>query len=267
VTTHPARVTLFSSALPGWDAARTLAAVAALDLDTVEWGAGPGQAVERPRDGARIRALCDRAGVRVCGLSVQDPDATLDRPGRTAGYVGLARTLGAPHVRFVAPRYRGGSVTRLRQRTVRGLARLVELAEPHGLRVLLETSPDTLAPSPELALGLLESLPPRSVGVQYDPGNMVIEGHLAPALAIASLRPSLRHVHVKNIAWSRRAGVWRWTYAPLSGGLLDWPVIMSLLAAAGYRGRFSIDHLGGRPTLALLRAETNYLRALVDRAG
>jgi hypothetical protein len=39
---------LFSSALPGWDPARVADSARAVGLTTVEWGVGPGQALESP---------------------------------------------------------------------------------------------------------------------------------------------------------------------------------------------------------------------------
>ena len=93
----------------------------------------------------------------------------------------------------------------------------------------------------------------------YDPGNMAIEGNLAPTLAIARLGPYLRHVHVKNIAWRREGGAWRWRHAPLDSGLLDWNAILAALRRAGYAGRLSIDHLGGRASLATLRLKLSTL--------
>jgi sugar phosphate isomerase/epimerase len=96
---------------------------------------------------------------------------------------------------------------------------------------------------------------------------MVIEGYVAAPLALAQLGRHVRHVHVKNIGWSRRAGAWRWHHAALDTGILQWPAILDELGRAGYRGRLSIDHLGGRPTLALLRAESGRLRQLVAEAA
>jgi sugar phosphate isomerase/epimerase len=50
----------------------------------------------------------------------------------------------------------------------------------------------------------------------------------------------------------------------LAGGLLDWPEILAALEAAHYRGAFSIDHLGGQATAALLRSESTHLRELIS---
>jgi sugar phosphate isomerase/epimerase len=133
--------------------------------------------------------------------------------------------------------------------------------------VLVETAPGTLAPSGSLALALVGHHPPGRAGVLYDPGNTVIEGWVAPALGLARLGRHLRHVHVKNIGWSRRGGAWRWGYEKIDGGMVDWAATLRALAAARYRGRLSIDHLSGRPTPALLRAESERLAELLAQAG
>jgi sugar phosphate isomerase/epimerase len=101
--------------------------------------------------------------------------------------------------------------------------------------------------------------------VLYDLGNMAIEGHVDPALAVEELGPYLRHVHVKNIAWRRLGGAWTWRHVRLDAGLVDWRDVLAALRRAGYDGRLSLGHLGGRPTLALLRREVDLLRALLPR--
>jgi sugar phosphate isomerase/epimerase len=257
------RVALFSACLPGWDAEPVVAAALSLGFHAIEWGVGPGQAMTRLDAGPRIARMCEDAGLAVAGLSVQDPAVTLATPRAAARYVKLAIGLGAPHVRFFAPPYDGRSLASQRRRVRAGLDSIVELGAPAGLGVLVETSPDTLAPTPSLAVSLVEHHPPRRAGVLYDPGNMAIEGHVSAPLAIALLGRHLRHVHVKNISWSRRHGAWKWRHAGLGAGVLDWPEILAALSAAGYGGRLSIDHLGGRPTLALLRSETGRLCHLI----
>src|SRR5205085_2921865 len=53
-----------------------------------------------------------------------------------------------------------------------------------SVALLVETSPGTLAPSMAQARALVDGLPPGRVGVLYDPGNMAIEGHIEPGLAV-----------------------------------------------------------------------------------
>jgi sugar phosphate isomerase/epimerase len=259
-------IALFSACLPGWSASQVIEVALSLGFPAVEWGCGPGHAIERPEIGAELGQLCERAGLRSGGLSVQDPEVTLATPRTAAPHVALAVALGAPHVRLLAPPYRGGSLQREQQRVRSGLDFLVDLAAPSGIAVLVETSPMTLAPAPEFAAALVEQHPPEHAGVLYDPGNMAVEGHLTPALAIARLGGYLRHVHVKNIAWSHRGEAWHWRHASLANGMLDWRAILDRLALAGYEGTFSIDHLGGTATRARLSAESSYLRALMADA-
>ena len=235
------------------------AAARALELDTVEWGVGPGQALESPRAAARALRHVD---VEAAGICVQGGAATLTAPARLQAFAALAEELGAPHVRVFAPPYRPGAREQARDR----LARAAHVTSAHGVALLVETSPGTLAPSTAQARALVDGFPPDRVAVLYDPGNMAIEGHVEPRLAVDELGPYLRHVHVKNIAWRRSDGVWRWRHTGLAAGLLDWADIISALDHAGYTGRLSLDHLGGRATLGLLRREVEVLRALVGPA-
>jgi sugar phosphate isomerase/epimerase len=179
----------------------------------------------------------------------------------------LSESLGARYVRLFAPAYTGGSLARELKRTRAGLDAVVDVAAAEGIIVLVETAPGTLAPTPELAASLVAHHSPKRAGVLYDPGNTVIEGYVAPALAAASLGPHLHHVHVKNIGWVPKRGSWQWRYAALSDGLLDWGGVLAALDAAGYAGGFSIDHLRGRPTLTALRAETELLCELVHQVS
>jgi sugar phosphate isomerase/epimerase len=205
--------------------------------------------------------------VGISGLSVQDEDVTITAPRRALPYVRLASALGARFIRLFAPPYKGGSLAG-EQRTARdGLDAIVEEAEAVGVAVLIETSPATLAPTPGLAAALVDHQPPERAGILFDPGNTVIEGYVQPALALARMGPHLHHVHVKNIAWRNGSGGWAWRHASLTGGLLSWPDILGALAAAGYRGGYSIDHLSGKPTRGRLRSETEALRGLLRDAS
>ena len=247
---------LFSSALPGWAPARVARAATDVGLTAVEWGIGPGQPLESPR---RAGAALEGLGVTAAGVCVQGGAASLTSPAqRLRSFAALAAELGAPHVRVFAPEFRSDALERARN----GVARAVEIAEEYGVTVLVETAPATIVPSTAQAAALVQGFPPDRVGVLYDPGNMAIEGHVDPRLAVAELGPYLRHVHVKNIAWRRQNGRWIWRHATLDGGVLDWAAILAALRRAGYDGRLSLDHLGGRPSLALLRREVETLREL-----
>jgi sugar phosphate isomerase/epimerase len=260
-------VGLFSSCLPGWDATHVIEVASSLRFGVIEWGLGAQHAVELGCDAAALRQRCAAAGVGISGVSVQDEAVTLAAPRRARPYLELASALGARFIRLFAPPYQGGSLD-VEQRTARdGLDAIVEEAAPEGMAVLIETSPATLAPSPGLAAALVDHQPPERAGILFDPGNTVIEGYVHPALAVARMGPHLHHVHVKNIAWRNGSGGWTWHHASLTSGMLAWPDILAALAAAGYRGGYSIDHLSGEPTRDGLRSETEALRALLRDAS
>jgi sugar phosphate isomerase/epimerase len=236
---------LFSSALPGWDAPHVAEAALAAGLTAVEWGIGPGQAIESPDD-----ATLNDLGVVAAGICVQGGAASLSEPEKLRPFAGLAAETGAPHVRVFAPAL---------GEPADGLAAAAAIAKEHGVTRLIETAPETIAPSTAQARALVDAFSPDEVGVLYDPGNMVIEGHVDPRLAIAELGPYLRHVHVKNVAWRHEKGRWEWRHAALDAGLLDWGAILSALQQASYTGRLCLDHLGGEPSLATLRRELSVL--------
>jgi sugar phosphate isomerase/epimerase len=254
---------LFSSCLPGWDAPDVIEVASSLHFGVIEWGVGAQQAIELGFDAAGLRERCTAAGLGISGVSVQDENVTLAAPGRAVPYLRVASALGARFIRLFAPPYTGGPLEG-EQRTARaGLDAIVEKAAEEGLAVLIETSPGTLAPTPGSAAALVDHQPPEHAGILFDPGNTIIEGYVNPALAVARMGPHLHHVHVKNIAWRKGSGGWAWRHASLTGGMLVWPDILAALAAAGYQGGYSIDHLSGKPTRGRLRSETEALRALL----
>jgi len=261
------RTTLFSASLPGWAAERVVAVARLLGFTAIEWGVGPSEAIVDRRTAAEAADLCRRSGLHCGGISVQDKQVSLGTVDLALPVVQLAAVLDAPHIRVRAPAYAETESLRRQQDSARrGLDALVNACAPGQVAVLVETSPDTLAPSPELALELISRYSPAQVGVLYDPGNMIIEGHVEPRLAIARMDRYLAHVHVKNVAWRRRGDGWQWDYSGLGEGLADWSLIIRALAAADYAGRFSIDHLPGSASETLLRTEARALSGLIDGA-
>jgi sugar phosphate isomerase/epimerase len=262
------RIALFSSCLPGWSAERVLEAASTLGFGAVEWGVGPGQAIEDPDGAVQLAERCRAHDVRTVGVSVQDPAVRLTAPIRTTvAHVRLAAALGAGYIRLFAEPHRGGGVAAQQQRHRRALDRLVQRAAGDRVRVLVETSPDTLAASPELAMALVSHQPHKLAGVLYDPGNMVIEGDLGAGIAVALLGRHLAHVHVKNIRWARAGDDWHWRYAPLDGGRVRWPEVIERLRQGRYGGWYSLDHLPGRATEAALVRESARLAELLDDDG
>jgi sugar phosphate isomerase/epimerase len=262
----PDRLCLLSSALPGVTAQVLAERARDAGFHAIEWGVGPDQvATGKASETRGLLELAAFHGLELVAVTVQTGSVSLDKPASIKSIAAFAAELGAPYLRLWTPGFGGGRVSdELKKRRI-AIAQAVEITSAHGVVLLLEHHPDSLAPSTTLTRELIDGHGPDEVGVLWDPGNGIIEGHLDPRLAIADLGDYLHHVHVKNIAWRRSGGVWSWSYASLATGMLDWAALLAALDAAGYRGRLSIDHLPGAATLATLRRETEALRALLEQ--
>lgn len=261
------RLGLLSSALPGAAAGAVCDAASAVHLEGVEWAFGPAE-VLRPDDAERVapevlRAVAER-GLRVCGLAAQAATLLCHAGGDAGRAVELAATLGAPHLRVFAPPYAGGDVTTELAALRSTLAAVAAHARAAGVRLLVELSPGTLLPGPAWFLLVADGLDETSVGVVYDPGSMLMEGHVRPSLTVAALGRRVGHVHVKDVAPRREPSGWRWGHVPLGEGMVPWTEVRQALAGVGFGGWLVVDHLGGEPTAAQLRADVAALRDLLD---
>jgi sugar phosphate isomerase/epimerase len=81
-------------------------------------------------------------------------------------------------------------------RTIDGYRKVVALAKPLGIKVVIETHAWSLATSPGLALLICQSFDAADVGVIFDLPNFALEGGVQPRLAVAVLRPYIDHLHI-----------------------------------------------------------------------
>jgi len=91
-------------------------------------------------------------------------------------------------------------------------------------------------PGPDLAR-LLAVLPPQGVGVDLDPGNLIVNGY-SPREAIESLGSSILHVHARDGV--RDLGRGRGLEVPLGRGSADFPALLGSLEEHAYRGYFTV---------------------------
>jgi len=85
---------------------------------------------------------------------------------------------------------------------------------------------------PELAK-LLAALEPGAIGVDFDPGSLIVSGY-SPQEAIEALGSSILHVHLSD---ARRDTPWgRGRLVGLGEGSADLPALLGALEARDYRG-------------------------------
>jgi sugar phosphate isomerase/epimerase len=229
--------------LPELTPRRVAEKLSAHGYDGVEWRVhdeyhiAPRELVERARE---IRRLVDDHGLEVPCLTGYAPLADLDQQRRFAEAC----------VILGCPRYRPGAViydgTRpyhaLYGATVDALGKVIDAVSGFGVKPIIETHFGTIAPSAALALRLVQHFDPAKIGVNYDPANLVIEGREAWQMGLELLGPYLDYVHAKNIAWAREDGKWRWVFASMRDGQVDWAEVMRALRRVGYDGTISFEN-------------------------
>ena len=61
-------------------------------------------------------------------------------------------------------------------------------------------------------------------------------------MGLELLGPYLDYVHAKNIAWIHENGTWRWVFAAMDEGQVDWTEVMRALYRVGYDGYVSFEN-------------------------
>jgi sugar phosphate isomerase/epimerase len=210
--------------------------------DGVEWRVHEDYHIA-PRDllasAKEIKRLVDDHGLEVSCLMGYAPLTDIEQQRWFAEACAIMR----------CARYRPGAViydgTRhyreLFEASVDALGKVIEAVSPFGVKPIIETHFGTIAPSAGLALRLVQSFDPGKVGINYDPANLIIEGKESWQMGLELLGPYLDYVHAKNIAWVHENGTWRWVFAAMSEGQVDWTEVMRALDRVGYDGYVSFE--------------------------
>jgi sugar phosphate isomerase/epimerase len=205
-----------------------------------------------------------------CGVGEMERAARLIRACGEAGVSGMR--LGPLPLAPDAPLVDVNSLVAESRQRYRAL---LAVSKPAGVKLVMELHMGSLIPNPAAAWRILDGFDPRELGVIYDPGNMVYEGHEPARLSVGTLGPYLAEVHVKNSRWiydgSRPAGQrWHCVGADLADGVADWPNVIATLASAGFNGWLIEEgerHTEGILARDRLRTNIGYLRSWLAQAA
>jgi 3-dehydroshikimate dehydratase len=160
---------------------------------------------------------------------------------RTLALCAQARTWGAPKLRTFAGMQASHAISRDdRRRTIRALREACEIAASHGLRLLVETHPGTLADTLASTCDLIDATAHEALAVNFDAIH-VWEGGDDPVEARRILLPHIAHYHLKNVASRSHLPVFapenvyaaagsRDGMVPLSEGAYDYGPLLQELA-------------------------------------
>ncbi len=110
---------------------------------------------------------------------------------------------------------------------------------------------------PDLAR-LIAALPPQALGVDLDPGSLIING-FSPAEAVAALGANVLHVHARDGVRDLARG--RGLEVPLGRGSADFPALLGALEEHGYRGYVTVAREQSDDPLYELGAALSICRA------
>ncbi|MHC4712517.1 MAG: sugar phosphate isomerase/epimerase family protein [Planctomycetota bacterium] len=282
------KFSVFTVMLPEWDPATTVRKLKKYGYDGVEWrvtNTRPDAKSEEPsywgnnlctveldtilEKAAEIRDMTVEAGLETAALAGYHG---IDDYESTEKMLEAAAIMGAPLIRAGVPLYDGTvKYDELLAKAREDYEKMSGAALKAGVKICVETHMNQIAPSASAARRLLDGLDPNAVGVIYDPGNMVTEGHERTEMGLDILGPYLAHVHAKNGAWVRKAdagpGEHPWSAGHASAmddGIVNWSAVLAALKDFGYDGYVSFeDFSSGRDTDEKVRFNVDYLKSLM----
>ena len=192
--------------------------------------------------------------IRVTGGVVPDATwtATRARAAQVAEIAGAQRiTLVTLHAGFI-PHEPGAE----REKLFGRLRELAAIFAAHGTRVAFETgqeSADTLARA-------LDALGDPTIGVNFDPANMILYAMGDPVAAVRVLAPRIAQVHIKDAIATKVAGTWG-SEVRAGTGAVDWNAFLAALGAVAAPVRLVIEREAGADRVGDIRAAVEMLKA------
>ena len=138
---------------------------------------------------------------------------------------------------------------------VEALSDLAAYGQHVGAQLVARTGSE---PGADLAR-LLDALPAGGVGVDFDPGGLILAG-FSPSETIEALGSRILYVHARDCVRDVAAG--RGSDVPLGRGSADFPQLAGMLERHQYRGFFTIDRRGAEDPAGEISQAVRYLRSL-----
>jgi sugar phosphate isomerase/epimerase len=178
-------------------------------------------------------------------------EARARKIARLAGMHGV--TLVTLHAGFIPH-----EASALRDTLFARLRALSTIFAAQGAKLAFETgqeSADTLAHA-------LDALGDETIGVNFDPANMILYGMGDPVAAIKHLAPRIVQVHVKDALPSQTVGSWG-SEVRAGTGAVEWRAFLAELAAVPRPLRLAIEREAGDDRVGDIRAASALLASLL----
>lgn len=255
-----------------------IALVRSIPVDAVQLALNP--LIEKPRQWCDTIALLRAHGVHVLSgmMATQGEDyTTLESIKRTGGFrpehtwtSNLERALrladicadsGLSLVTVHAGFIPDSSDTQLFATMVDRLSTIAGVFARRGVALALETGQERAA---EL-VHFLHAIDAPSVGVNFDPANMILYGMGDPVAALEVLAPWVRQIHLKDALPSDQPGTWG-REVPLGRGAVDWARFATVVRALHPQVDLVIERESGGERVEDVRHALSVARSMISRS-
>lgn len=144
-------------------------------------------------------------------------------------------------------RTRGVMIERLRT--------LADVFADVGIRVALETGQETA----RTLLDVLDELNRPSIGVNFDPANMILYGMGDPVAALQELAAHVVQIHIKDAQPAARAGEWG-EEVVVGAGAVDWAGFFQVIQDRGLDVDLMIEREAGANRVDDIRKACEHIR-------
>jgi L-ribulose-5-phosphate 3-epimerase len=138
------------------------------------------------------------------------------------------------------------------------LRKVADLFAAKGIHLGLETGQETA----ETLRSFLEKLQRPTVGVNFDPANMILYDKGDPISALRVLVPWLKQCHIKDARRTRTPGTWG-DEVVVGAGEVAWPEFFQVLQQHQFQGYCAIEREAGNQRARDIRSARQYLESLV----
>jgi sugar phosphate isomerase/epimerase len=107
----------------------------------------------------------------------------------------------------------------------------------------------------------LEKLNRPSVGVNFDPANMILYAKGDPIESLNTLSPFLKQCHIKDAKTTKEPGTWG-EEVTVGTGEVDWSAFFTSLESLGFEGDFCIEREAGNQRIIDIRTASEFVAKL-----
>lgn len=229
----------------GWSVPQTRESLAAADAAILS-----GMMACKGEDYATLESIEQTGGVR--------PDSTwADNLDAARGNARIAQDLGLRLVTFHAGFIPGDRANPERHVLLERIRAVVAEFAAVGIDVALETGQETA----DTVADVLNELALPTLGVNFDPANMILYGKGEPIAAMRTLAPWIRQVHIKDALPTRTPGTWG-EEVRAGTGAVDWRAFLDLVRSLDRPVDLVIEREAGEDRIADIRAAKDMLARL-----